>query len=167
MIQGLLGRDALRRIVYKDLPEQVPEVLQEIRAGRDHRLSFQSAYARSSTQGGSAYLKALHSPNKSFRATGGVDVGVIELEALEVSAFCQLSCPTKSLREGNKLGRRVRAAVPAGHFVDILDEIGIYPFADNRLHHGQMLKVIVCLEQSISRKEFDEDATYTPDVTGE
>lgn len=38
--------------------------------------------------------------------------------------------------------------------------------ADNRLHHSQMLQVVVRLEQGISREELHKDAPYAPDVTG-
>lgn len=34
-------------------------------------------------------------------------------------------------------------------------------------HHGEMFKVVVCLEQCIACEELNQDASYTPDVTRE
>jgi len=31
-------------------------------------------------------------------------------------------------------------------------------------HHGEMLEIIVRLEESVTSKELDEDASYTPNV---
>jgi hypothetical protein len=35
------------------------------------------------------------------------------------------------------------------------------------LHHCQMLEVVVRLEQGVASEEFDQDASYTPDVARE
>ena len=48
---------------------------------------------------------------------------------------------------------------------DLSDNPGIQLCAHHCLHHCQMLKIIVGLEQCISREEFYQDASYTPDVT--
>lgn len=37
----------------------------------------------------------------------------------------------------------------------------------NALHHGQVLQIVMCLEQRISCEELDKDASNTPDITGE
>lgn len=37
--------------------------------------------------------------------------------------------------------------------------------ADDRLHHSQMLDIVVRLEKGVAGKEFDEDASDAPDVT--
>lgn len=45
--------------------------------------------------------------------------------------------------------------------------MGVYPRAYDGLHHGQVLKVIVRLEQGIASKELNQDAAYAPDITRE
>jgi hypothetical protein len=40
VIQGLLGRDPVGRVIDKDLPQQVEEVLEERRIRRDDILSL-------------------------------------------------------------------------------------------------------------------------------
>lgn len=62
----------------------------------------------------------------------------------------------------NLLGRGV--AVASGRLVDGLNEMGIYAMTNNGLHHGQMLQVVVRLEQGVAGKELDEDAPNTPDI---
>jgi hypothetical protein len=44
--------------------------------------------------------------------------------------------------------------------------MGVYPRANDGLHHCQMLKVIMRLEQSIASKKLDQDAAYAPDIAG-
>lgn len=36
--------------------------------------------------------------------------------------------------------------------------------AAHSFHHGKMLEIVVSLEESVTGKEFDNDAAYTPDV---
>lgn len=43
----------------------------------------------------------------------------------------------------------------------------INPSANHGFHHGEMLKVVVGLEEGISSEEFDQDTADTPDVTRE
>lgn len=43
----------------------------------------------------------------------------------------------------------------------------VNPPANHGLHHGQVLEVIMSLEQSITREELDKDAADAPDITGE
>lgn len=50
---------------------------------------------------------------------------------------------------------------------DGLDQFGVDLSVTDRLHHGKMLKIVVCLEQCVSREELDNDAAYAPDVAGE
>jgi hypothetical protein len=35
------------------------------------------------------------------------------------------------------------------------------------LHHGKMLEIVVRLKEGIAGEEFDEDASYTPDIARE
>lgn len=42
-----------------------------------------------------------------------------------------------------------------GRAVDLGYELGVDPCVDDGLHHGQMLKIIVSLEQGIASKELD------------
>jgi len=36
----------------------------------------------------------------------------------------------------------------------------------NSFHHGQVLEVVMCLEQGIAREELDQDTSYAPNVAG-
>lgn len=56
------------------------------------------------------------------------------------------------------------SAIP-GHAVDLVDKRGIYPGVDDSLHHGQMLEIIVGLEEGVAGIELDQDASDTPNVT--
>lgn len=37
----------------------------------------------------------------------------------------------------------------------------------NRLHHGQVLEIVMSLEKCISSEEFNQDTANTPNVAGE
>lgn len=63
------------------------------------------------------------------------------------------------------LGRWVRSASCVA--MNLLDQVCVDFAVDNGLHHGQMLEIIVCLEQSVTSKEFDKNATYAPYVARE
>lgn len=57
-------------------------------------------------------------------------------------------------------------ATVSRHLVHLRYEMRVDPGVHDRLHHRQMLKVIVCLEQCVARKELNQDTTYTPNVAG-
>lgn len=42
--------------------------------------------------------------------------------------------------------------------------MGVDTCANDGLHHGQVLEVIMSLEEGVAREELDEDAPYAPDV---
>jgi hypothetical protein len=42
----------------------------------------------------------------------------------------------------------------------------VYPRADDSFHHGQMLKIIMRLEQGVTGKEFNQDTPDAPDIAG-
>lgn len=46
-----------------------------------------------------------------------------------------------------------------------MDKRHINPSIDNRLHHGQMLEIIVRLEERVAGKELNQDASNAPNVT--
>lgn len=54
---------------------------------------------------------------------------------------------------------------PLAHLVDLLDEMGIHLSIHHTLHHGQMLQVIMCLEQRVTCEELDKYTPYAPDIT--
>ncbi len=64
----------------------------------------------------------------------------------------------------NALGGGVPAA--SYHPVNLLDEGLVDPGVDDGFHHGQMLEIIVRLEEGVSGKELDQDASDAPDVAG-
>lgn len=47
------------------------------------------------------------------------------------------------------------------------DKLWIYFTATNALHHGEVLEVVVRLEEGISGEELNQDTAYTPDIAGE
>jgi hypothetical protein len=50
---------------------------------------------------------------------------------------------------------------------DLADELGVDAGAADALHHGQVLEVVVGLEEGVAGEELDEDAADAPDVAGE
>lgn len=46
-----------------------------------------------------------------------------------------------------------------------MNERHIDPGIDNSLHHGQMLEIIVRLEEGVAGEELNQDASNAPDVT--
>ena len=110
-----------------------------------------------------AYIQSLHSLNEPPRRTSGVRLGIIKLVALEIPAEKKLrrllasitwKVQKKKKRKISRvLGRRVTAV--AGHPVHLLNQRHVDPLAHDRLHHGQMLEVIVRLEERITSKELD------------
>lgn len=45
--------------------------------------------------------------------------------------------------------------------------MAVYPRANDGLHHGQMLQVLVRLEQRITGEEFNQDAANAPNIARE
>ena len=58
------------------------------------------------------------------------------------------------------------SSTPRGHLVDGLDQVAVDAMSYHCLHHGQVLEIVVGLEQSIASEELDEDASDTPNITG-
>ena len=67
-----------------------------------------------------------------------------------------------------KGGRYIRSSlvsiIPPTTALDLSDKLWLNSPITHGLHHGQMLKVVMCLEERISSKEFDQDTTDAPDV---
>lgn len=61
---------------------------------------------------------------------------------------------------------RGRVATIPGHPVDLLDKRRVNFMVDYRLHHCQMLQVVVRLEQSVTCVKLDQDAANAPYVAG-
>lgn len=57
--------------------------------------------------------------------------------------------------------------IPSGTLVDGLDKTRVDTSANNCLHHGQVLEIIMGLEEGIPSEELNEDATDAPDIAGE
>ncbi len=66
---------------------------------------------------------------------------------------------------GHLLGSGV-SAVPR-HPVHLGYQVGVDAGVDYCLHHGQVLEIIVRLEQGIAGEELNQDASYAPYVAGE
>lgn len=49
----------------------------------------------------------------------------------------------------------------------LLDDPGFNLVPNDAFHHGEMLQIVMRLEKCISREKFNQNATNTPDVTGE
>lgn len=62
---------------------------------------------------------------------------------------------------------RSRVIVARTALCDLLDKPLVEFVANYRLHHCEVLEVIVCLEQCVSREEFHEDAANAPYITWE
>ena len=65
-----------------------------------------------------------------------------------------------------KLGGRVAVGTSSTRS-NLLHELWIDLAIADRLHHGQMLEVVMRLEEGIACEEFNKNASYAPDVTGE
>lgn len=50
--------------------------------------------------------------------------------------------------------------------LDLADDLWIDLAVAHCFHHGEMLEIIVRLEESVAREELDDDAPYTPNVAG-
>ena len=86
----------------------------------------------------------LHCLDVFFRSFRSLVVWVIKLTTIE------------------ELGSLVSIATsPRGN---LLDQLGVDLAIADSLHHGQMLEIIVCLKQGISSKEFNNYASYAPDI---
>ena len=66
----------------------------------------------------------------------------------------------------NILGRLILASM-ASTLHHLSNNAGFNPLANDALHHGQVLQIIVSLEKCIAGEELNENAANTPDVTGE
>lgn len=62
-------------------------------------------------------------------------------------------------------GRVATAATTARHH--LFDQGSIESPTDDRIHHGQVFEVVVCLEKGVSGEEFHQNTANTPDVAGE
>lgn len=93
-----------------------------------------------------AYIQAFHGLHKASRSSASLWLGVIKLESFEKF-------------------RSWVAPIPLGHTVDLLDEMTVQPFANNALHHGKVLEVVVGLEQRITSEKLHQDAANAPDIT--
>lgn len=69
------------------------------------------------------------------------------------------------MRVGLILRSRVSSAT-LGHFVDRLNKRDVYAPATDGFHHGQMLQVVVRLEERVAGKELHQYTPYAPDITG-
>ena len=49
-------------------------------------------------------------------------------------------------------------------FVDLLDDLPVDLPSTHSLHHGKVLEIVVCLEESVTGEELDQYAANTPDV---
>lgn len=63
--------------------------------------------------------------------------------------------------------RSCRVLVVATSRSDLADEGFVNGLVAHSFHHGQVLEIVVRLEQGISSEELDKDAAYTPDITRE
>lgn len=51
--------------------------------------------------------------------------------------------------------------------VDSSNNVSVNLATTDSFHHRKMLEIVVRLEQSVTGKELDKDASYTPDVARE
>lgn len=109
------------------------------------------------------YVKVLHRFDKSPGTSRCICSRIVKFETFKVSM--QVRTKFKGEKGEDLLGRRI-AAAPCRHLVYRLHEMSIYPRTHDGFHHGQMLKVIVRLEQGVACEEFDQDTTNAPDITG-
>ena len=109
-------------------------------------------------------MQMLHSIDIFLRSTSCFLVRVIELVLNEESDTC-LADLLQRYRQ-NLLGSGIHAAASTTR-TDLSNQLRINLAVTDRFHHSQMLQVVVSLEQSISCKELNDDAPYTPYVAGE
>lgn len=80
MLERVLGRDSLLRVVEEDSTQQVQKLLVEARVGRDDVLRahvVSSLSSRSSSTGQCTYLQALHGLDIFLRRLAGLGVWII------------------------------------------------------------------------------------------
>jgi hypothetical protein len=94
------------------------------------------------------YMKSLHSLDILLRGLGGFTVGIVEFR-LDEEFGCSVRVATASV----------------GSY--LLHDARIYLATAHRLHHRQMLEVIVRLEEGVASKELNQNAANAPYVAGE
>lgn len=99
---------------------------------------------------------------------GRLCVGVIELQCSgeEAAAHMRVSHVHKDgSKEDDLRSCRVSIATPTT-VLHLPNKPWLNLAATDWLHHGEMLKIVMSLEKSVTGIEFDQDTANTPDVTG-
>lgn len=123
----------------------------------------------------STYVKMLHGLDIFFGSFACFGIGVIEFAPNEVSNMV-ISISTNQ-KKNKKTKTRLDMARHAKNLLsdlivaasairlDLSNYLGFNSSIANAFHHGQMLQVIMSLEEGIACEELHQDTTNAPDIT--
>lgn len=112
------------------------------------------------------YFKFFKRPDESSRSSGGFCCWVAEFQPLEVTLQLLVSSHAQDLSIKLIVAGRLPccAVAPVGHLVHLPDKVHVDSRVKYCLHHGKVFKVVMSLKQRVAREEFDENASYAPNV---
>jgi hypothetical protein len=146
MFECLLSRNALLRIVYKDLSKEIEQLFIERPIVGNKFLLQHISPASTSPIKPATHRKTLHRFDILPRCASRFGLGIVQLGAVEVL---------------HGAGARSSAGL-----LNLLDHLGVDLSIAYCLHHGQVLKIVVRLKQGITCKEFHNDAPDAPNIAG-